>query len=200
MSNLKKHFEKEFKILQNEYEEPIVLHFKEPLMQIIDIFSKQGHSGGSAPFYAEAISESIKNLLMLKPLSPLTGKDEEWQDVTNFYDQNEDERSPVYQNIRYSSVFKKNDKAYCIGVIIWQNIDDEYDSFTGSVEGISSSVTIEQFPFIPKTFYIYVERVDGPCPITKHYSMGENNSKYHYRIIDKNQVTLVYDYYKGKVK
>lgn len=56
------------------------------------------------------LTEMLKRLLDFKPLSPLTGEDDEWEKVDDYI---EDDKA-TYQNKRYFSVFKrgKNGKAY----------------------------------------------------------------------------------------
>ena len=65
------------------------------ILNIIKIFSEQRHSGFSANY---AISV-LERLLRFKPLSPLTGEDDEWND-TGY---------GSFQNKRCSSVFKNKD-------------------------------------------------------------------------------------------
>ena len=48
----------------------------ESVMELIEVFSKQGHSGMSAP-YVISIFEKLANY---KPLIGITGKDEEWDE------------------------------------------------------------------------------------------------------------------------
>ena len=81
-------------------------------------FANEGHSGFSAQ-YAIGI---LTKLLDFKPLSPLTGEDDEWHEVSK--------RSgyPHFQNKRCSSVFKdgKNGEAYDIdGKVFWEWVRDE---------------------------------------------------------------------------
>lgn len=68
----------------------------EDILEIVEKFSEQGHSGYSAS-YALNI---IKRLLAWKPITPLTGEDDEWNDV--------DEGGKLQQNKRCSAVFREN--------------------------------------------------------------------------------------------
>ena len=70
------------------------------ILDLIELFASQGHSGFTAPYTVNA----FKRLAMYKPLSPLTGEDSEWSEVG----------SGVCQNKRYSAVFKEDGKAYNI--------------------------------------------------------------------------------------
>ena len=65
------------------------------ILDLIELFSSQGHSGFTAPYVINAFSR----LAMFKPLSPLTGEDDEWDDVVD----------SLLQNKRYPSVFKDKD-------------------------------------------------------------------------------------------
>ena len=72
----------------------------EAVMELIEVFSKQGHSGCSA----NMVSNLFNKLSHFKPISPLTGQDEEWCEVMD----------GIYQNKRNSTVFKdgKDGRAY----------------------------------------------------------------------------------------
>lgn len=71
------------------------------ILDLIGLFDSQGHSGFTAPYTINAFSR----LVMFKPLSPLTGEDDEWNEL----------RDGSFQNKRYSAVFKdKNGTAYNI--------------------------------------------------------------------------------------
>ena len=186
-NNYKEFFEKELKILRNKLpdgDELIIEPYIKAVNNITDIFSNQGHSGMSAPFTSITVSNTIKNILSFKPLSPITGDDNEWVDVTKEF----------YQNNRCSAVFK--DKKTGIGnyldAIVW-NGEDEYDTFSGVVEGISSEQNIE-FPFTPKTFYIDVVK-DYKFGDEENPVIDKDNSKYVYRIKDKRQLEEVFKYY-----
>ncbi len=66
---------------------------------LIDVFCEQGHSGGSA---ITAV-EMFRKLALYEPLSPLTGADDEWDDIS------EEMGCPTWQNLRCHSVFKRRD-------------------------------------------------------------------------------------------
>lgn len=65
------------------------------VLEIVKIFEEQGHSGFSAS-YALSV---LERLLRFKPLTPLTGEKDEWNDTGR----------GSLQNKRCSSVFKKSD-------------------------------------------------------------------------------------------
>ena len=67
----------------------------ESVLEIVKIFSEQGHSN----LTAECAISILERLLRFKPLTPLTGEDDEWQEAY----------AGVLQNKRYSSVFKYQD-------------------------------------------------------------------------------------------
>ena len=47
------------------------------ILDVIELFSSQDHSGFSASYVVNVFSR----LAMFKPLSPLTGEDDEWRDA-----------------------------------------------------------------------------------------------------------------------
>ena len=65
------------------------------ILDLIELFASQAHSGFSALYVAGAFSR----LAMFKPLSALTGDDDEWHDIGH----------GRLQNKRYSAVFKDAD-------------------------------------------------------------------------------------------
>lgn len=68
------------------------------VMRQARLFSIEGHSGTSA-----SIASSItKKVCSFTPLMPLTGEDDEWNEVGE----------GVFQNSRMSSIFKENGEAY----------------------------------------------------------------------------------------
>lgn len=71
------------------------------VLELIEVFAKQGHSGFSAGYVAGLFDQ----LVHWRPLTPLTGEDDEWDDVSMYSTDN----SPSYQNKRCSRVFKEAD-------------------------------------------------------------------------------------------
>ena len=68
------------------------------ILDLIELFASQGHSGFTASYTVNV----FKRLAMYKPLAPLTGEDSEWNEI----------EPGLYQNKRYSAVFKENGKVY----------------------------------------------------------------------------------------
>ena len=81
------------------------------VMELIEVFAKQGHSGMSAP-YVISIFEKVANF---KPLIGITGKDEEWGAVRDL-----GVGGSWYQNKRCSAIFKdgKDGRPYYIDAIV----------------------------------------------------------------------------------
>jgi len=65
------------------------------ILDLIELFASQGHSGFTAPY----VVNMFYRLAMFKPISPLTGEDDEWNDIGD----------GLQQNKRYSAVFKDKD-------------------------------------------------------------------------------------------
>jgi len=134
------------------------------VMQLMQLFVEQGHSGYSAP----VVASLFQKLANHEPLMPITGRDEEWGDVRSLSD-----GKPWYQNKRCSALFKDGEdgEAYYIDAIVKRDQNgvcwtgrcwiSEEDYKTGDQNKmVSSKGYIKSFPFIPKTFYIDVKDVE----------------------------------------
>jgi hypothetical protein len=134
----------ELKYLREDNNEPDEMQdwVEKNIIEIIEVFAKQGHSGSSAEYCIPIINR----LLRQEPISPLTGNDNEWAEVSE----------GVYQNKRMSSVFK--DKNQFSGQAYW--LDGKMFSDNGGKTWYTnrdSWVTIE-FPWNkPKSEYIILE-------------------------------------------
>ena len=120
---------------QEDQEEGPNTWLREGTIELLDTFAKQGHSGMSAPFAVQMFSR----LASWKPLTPLTGEEDEWE-------QN--------QNTRFSEVFRDDDgQAYWIsGIVFWEWVTDEHINdgkpFKSYFTSKGSRVNIE-FPWMP---------------------------------------------------
>lgn len=156
MSNKLKWAEAELKLAGydvNDPEDGPNKWLAEGTLELLKVFSEQGHSGMSAP-YAVALFEK---LAMWKPIAPLTGEDDEWMEVD----------TDVWQNKRNSTVFKGEDgQAYWMdGRVFWEwysapDIDDG-KPYKRCYTGRESRVTIE-FPWtqpdIPEYVFVPTEQ------------------------------------------
>ena len=79
------------------------------VLDLLDVFGEQGHSGSSAPY----VMNLFKELAMFKPISPLTGEASEWCEVGH----------GLFQNKRCSEVFKDDTSAYWISGKIFRDKD-----------------------------------------------------------------------------
>jgi hypothetical protein len=162
----------------------------ESVMELIQVFSKQGHSGMSAPLVANLFHK----LATYQPLGPITGKDEEWGDVRDLGD-----GKPWYQNKRCSALFKddKEGQPYYIDAIVkrdqrgitwsgraWLNEQDWLDG--DRTKMIDKRGYIKSFPFTPKTFYIDVKDVEVAKDDWESF------------IVDPSQLDEVREYYELK--
>lgn len=124
------------------------------ILEIIKAFSEQGHSGFSASY----VLLKLERLLRFKPISPLTGADDEWNEV---HSQN---GVRTYQNKRCSSIFKDVDAQG--NVTRCEDIDGIVVSDNGGVTWFSSgkfrkAVTFPYFPPLhaEKVYIEYTEEV-----------------------------------------
>jgi len=101
--NLVQHAKQELEILSKYSEKSggnILYDFHNGLIALCEDMQNSGHSGASARFAISAIASAAKKLLSFEPLSPITGEDSEWDDMSEY------SNKPTWQNIRLSSVFK----------------------------------------------------------------------------------------------
>lgn len=107
------------------------------ILEIVEVFSKQGHTGFSAGYVINAITK----LLSHEPLTPLTGADDEWNDIGE----------GNFQNKRCSRVFKNQDgQTYDInGKVFTDKTGCSYTNRHSKVNVV--------FPYVPTTEYIQVE-------------------------------------------
>jgi len=119
---------------------------QENVFALLEAFSKQGHSGSSAPYCVRY----FEKLALFKPLSPIKCDDAEWMECG----------PNTFQNKRLSSVFKegKIGSPYYLDAIVWRN--EKGHTYTGgAVDKAGRTIRSRQFiklPFTPKTFYVDV--------------------------------------------
>ena len=107
------------------------------ILHMVNEFAEEGHSGFSAS-YALNI---LKYLLSFKPLAPLTGADNEWNEVGEGH----------WQNRRAPDVFKDKDGAYWTdGLVFWEWYTDKEtgEKFKSYFTNKESRVKIESFPWV----------------------------------------------------
>jgi hypothetical protein len=158
------------------------------VLELLEKFSEHGHSGSTASY---AINLFTK-LASFKPIVPIQGTEDEWSNVS--YGNGE----TSYQNKRCSAVFKDgvDGKAYYLNSIVFKGQED-YDTFTGSVEDIKSYNYVK-FPFTPKTFYIDVIRRLATDKDKESDIVSCGSGDYVYSIKDREQLKEVFEYYEKK--
>ena len=151
MSNLVIHAERELDLIGMTEDGDMNGMMRKHILHMVKEFSEEGHSGFSANYAIQCLSK----LLAYKPLSPLTGEDDEWSDVA------EENGESLFQNKRYSSVFKvgKEGEAYNIdGKVFWNWFTDENGEQYKSYYTSSGSKMPVTFPYtVPdEPIYEYV--------------------------------------------
>jgi hypothetical protein len=143
MSSLLEHAKRELKAIGYTLDgknEPYNQAAVDSILELVDTFAKQGHSGFSGNYVLNAFGK----LADFEPLTPLTGADDEWVEVG----------AGVFQNNRCSHVFKQADRfdgqAYDINGRIFR--EPSGSCYTGR----DSSVPIT-FPYTPTRIYVDVE-------------------------------------------
>lgn len=105
----------------------------EAILELLEVFSKQGHSGMSAPYVARMFAK----LALYEPLAPLKGTDDEWVEVAD----------GIFQNKRCSHVFRENGQAYDIEGIIFRDPDGTCCTNRDSRVNVT-------FPYTPEKRYV----------------------------------------------
>lgn len=133
------------------------------ILQLIETFAEQGHSGFSAQYCINMFTK----LAEFKALSPLTGADDEWNDVSDYGD-----GTKRLQNKRYGSVFKDKDSVYNIdGKVFWEWWrDDDGEPMKTYYTSIGSRVPVT-FPYTIPDEPIYEYRHE--------HEEGEEKQDYH---------------------
>jgi len=145
------------------------------VMELVRLFSSQDHSGASA----KLVINLFEKVASYKTLTPISGKDEEWNDMCD----------KEMQNNREGCLFKNKETGECtyLDAIIWRT--QTGSTWCGSAikkDGtkVTSRQIVKSFPFNPKTFYVDV--------IEKEVS--KNN--WDFNIKDESQLDAVAEYYK----
>ena len=144
MGNYETHAKRELQAIGydlNDKEEGPNKWIIDNLLELLEVFAKQGHSGSSAPYCAR----TFKKLALFEPLSPLTGEDNEWCEVAD----------GIWQNKRASHVFKQTDRYNGHAYDIHGRVFKEPD---GCCYTNSDSHVLVTFPYTPTTEYVDVEK------------------------------------------
>lgn len=158
------HAKREFKTLgyipldQNQEDGPNKW-IQENVNKLLEEFYSQGHTNISSDYCIEYFTKLAK----FKPLSPLTGEDDEWEKI----DSNHSCPEVYYQNKRCSHVFKREDGlAYDIDAyMFWywseRQLEEDEEGYPGIIPykayfSGKYAVKVIEFPYIPETEYIKV--------------------------------------------
>ena len=130
---------------------------QENVLELIKVFC--GQEGYFECSYSSKLkADYFRKLVMFEPLSPITGNDDEWEEIKN----------NIYRNKRLRSVFKKgkNGKPYYSYAIAWiiKANNFVYPAVWGTVKlNDGRTVTSSQYirlPFEKKLFSVEIEKVD----------------------------------------
>ena len=158
MSNLIKHAERELSLIGYDGKDEYNNMAKAAIMELLATFANQRHSGFSASY----VTDIFNKLARFETLSPLTGEENEWNDVTEM----SGDRKTLFQNNRNSAVFKDDTRCYYINACLW--IEDNGNTYANK----KSRGYIKSFPFTPKTFYVKVDK-DNNILDTEEYNKAK---------------------------
>jgi len=126
------------------------------VLKLLNVIAEEGHSG----FSAQYVIRMFNALSKFQPLTPLTGADTEWHNVSEYGG------NILYQNLRAPNIFKDDSGAYNIdGKMFWEWVKTYDDNGN---------------PVISKSYYT---SYDSRTPVTFPYTMPDTPI-YEYRYSD----------------
>lgn len=150
MSNLLEHARNELKLIgmTEDAADEMNAAITKDILQLIEIFSEQGHSGFSANYCISM----FEKLARYETIAPITGEDGEWTDVGNY------DGRVVYQNKRASNIFREvSENGNVISYQIDRYIFREPDGATFTRGGEDGSrFYITEWPYTPEHEFIDV--------------------------------------------
>lgn len=175
-SNSVRHAKREFLALGykpiEECEEDPNKWVQQNVLELLEVFAKQGHSGFSAPWVISMFSKLANH----EPLCPLTGEDHEWNDTTEY-----GSSRTSFQNLRCSHVFKDGDgRAYDIYGIVFEHAPGTKHAgscYGGSttIDGIKYSSHVDVvFPYTPVKKTVLVD--DEGTPLDHAETVAKMNA------------------------
>ena len=159
MNNFEKHAREEFRAIgwmdeNGNFKDEMQGMICENVLQLLNVFSEQGHSGSSAAYALKM----FERLVEFKCIVPLTGEDWEWNDTGH----------DSYQNRRCSSVFKDKSTGECYdidGKVFWEWQIGGYDGkpYKSYYHGRGCNTPVT-FPYSPPKEPIYEYRYSDAEP------------------------------------
>lgn len=158
MSDLLSYAERELNLIGLTEDDDYNGAMRKHILHMVKEFAAEGHSGFSASYAISILGKLMKYV----PLTPLTGEDSEWTDISDYGDG----KKMRWQNNRRSSVFKDAD-GYCYdidGKIFWEwAINEEGDVYKSYYGGSGSSIPLT-FPYTVPDKPIYEYRWSNAEP------------------------------------
>jgi hypothetical protein len=154
LSNLLSYAENELNRIGMTEDSPDEMNvmMRKHILHMMNEFAEEGHSGFSASYAINILTK----LMEFKPLSPLTGEDDEWNLVGDGH----------WQNKRCSSVFKGvDDSCYDIdGKVFWEwQSNEDGQAVKSYYTGYGCSIPVT-FPYTPPKEPIYEYRYSDADP------------------------------------
>lgn len=102
MNNTQKHAKLELDILYKNIPDTCIKEFNTEILLLCKKFGNSGQSGGSAPYTARILADTIKKLLLRETITPIFNNEEDWVNVSEIMSYEN-----FYQNKRNGSIFKE---------------------------------------------------------------------------------------------
>lgn len=163
--SLVEHAKKELERLSNNCNDQEGFEMQEvinkDIISIVEVFANQNHSG----FTASYVIEMLEQLLKYRPLTPLTGNDDEWIDISE-----SNGNCAMWQNNRAPMIFKDDTgKAYNIEGKVFS--DDNGESWFTNGDSRVEITFPYNLPLQPE--YILVEREEAEEEIIEDFFSKE---------------------------
>ena len=150
------------------------------ILEIVKVFSEQGEHSGFSTGY---VLSMLERLLRFKPISPLTGADDEWHEDVCTRD-----GIRIYQNKRCPSVFKSVDAQG--NVISCEDSDGIVVSDNGGITWFTSGSFHKNvtFPYLPP---LHAERVY--IEYTEEVPLGFSSNKFEIITNQPKRIQALYE-------
>lgn len=182
MSKLTEYARNELDRLMSNNDDGMQSLMNQNILDLIEMFSEHGHSGFSASYLIHA----LQRLMKWKPLQPLTGEDDEWNECGY----TRESGATVFQNKRCSSVFKD---VLPDGTWTAHDIDSVVCSDNGGITWFSGGTTKQwmediTFPYLPpvEPKRVYIE-------YTEEVPVGFTGDKFDIITDDEDRIKTLYE-------
>ena len=176
-----KHAKREIEVLQRVQENPVLNPYEDIIYAFVKKYEKQKYVPRVKDQVNQALLTALRLCLEMKPIYPLLGGDDEWEEV-NIDD------TVMIQNKRFRSIFKDDAGPYFLDGIIWTEGENAWNGEAWHNGLKYTSKRKIKFPFAPMTFYVEIEREE----------IAKDDWKFN--VVDESTFLQAVDYFKTAIK